>query len=87
MKFGIHIETCTGPWFSLGIHVDAKNLYMDMHLFWWIISFGNLYWKDKLYDDRKIKGKEFWAAINATAKCPECGEEYDIEFDKLENSE
>ncbi len=37
----LRIHLCAGAWFSLGIHVDAAPK-IDVHLGWWIVSFGRL---------------------------------------------
>lgn len=37
----IKVNTISGPWFSLGIHVDFKHRHIDLHFIWWIIVIGN----------------------------------------------
>ena len=27
-----------GPWLSLGVHLSAKPLYVDLHVGWWVVS-------------------------------------------------
>ena len=82
MKFRIHIEKCIGPWFSLGLHIDLRNLYFDVHFFWWIVSIGNLYWMDEQWGDRRIDSRTFEAVarVTGTVVCPECENIFDIDI-------
>jgi hypothetical protein len=33
-----------GPWFSLGFHIDLQKRYVDLHIWWWIITIGTDYY-------------------------------------------
>ena len=39
----ISISTVKGPWASFGIHVDWQRKYVDLHVWWWIITIGSDY--------------------------------------------
>lgn len=40
----IRITAERGPWFSLGFHVDFQRWYVDLHVWWWIITIGKDYY-------------------------------------------
>jgi len=82
MKFRFHIENCIGPWASLGIHVDVKHPYVDLHLLWWIVSFGNLYWWE-MATEHRLAPQEYrvFKETRAELNCPECGCEIDAVFE------
>lgn len=34
----IGIQACFGPWASLGVHVDFRGKFVNLHILWWIIT-------------------------------------------------
>ena len=46
----ISYSTIKGPWFSFGFHIDLQKRYIDLHIWWWIITIGTDYYWTTLRD-------------------------------------
>lgn len=51
------VQLVVAPQFSLGIHVDFRKRYVDLHILWFILSFGykapySDYFERKRWDSR-----------------------------------
>lgn len=40
-RFGFAYEVCPRSCFSLGVHIDIPNHYIDLHIWNWFIHIGN----------------------------------------------
>ena len=37
------IDSCPGPWLSLGVHIDWQAPHVTLHIGWWQVTIGRLY--------------------------------------------
>ena len=50
----ISYSTIKGPWFSFGFHIDFQKRYIDLHIWWWIITIGTDYYWTTLQSHNEI---------------------------------
>lgn len=64
--WGLRIDDCSGPWVSLGVHLDFQAPLVDLHVVWWLISFGRLYPGANILEVFRDHGRFplFWKIVN-----------------------